>query len=221
MKPVHSAVVSAAFVLVALAAAVWLYPSLPAQTPTHWDLQGHVNGTMPRLWAAAIPVLLVSFLALLMVVLPKISPRRFEIAPFLRVWHVVMLSVQGLILVIGLCALLKGAGYPLPMATIGMTVVGVMLIIIGNYMGKLQRNFFAGIRTPWTLASEEVWERTHRLAGWVFVLAGLAWIALMLAGVMSTWLLVVLVGVLLVPSVYSYVIYRRLERTHPGQGDSP
>lgn len=221
MKSVRSTVVSVVFVLIALATAAWLYPSLPAQTPTHWDLHGHVNGRMPRVWAAAVPVLIVLGLGLLMVVLPKISPRRFEIDPFIRVWHVVMLSMQGLMLVIGLCALLKGAGYPLPMATAGMTTVGVMLVVLGNYMGKLRRNFFAGIRTPWTLASEEVWERTHRLAGWVFVLAGVMVVATAVAGAMSKWRLVVLVCVLLVPSVYSYFIYRRLEGRRSTKGGSP
>lgn len=221
MKPVRSTVVSMVFVSIALAAAVWLYPSLPAQTPTHWDLQGHVNGRMPRLWAATIPVLIELGLGVLMIVLPKISPRRFEIDPFIRVWHVVMLAMQGLILVIGLCVLLQGAGYPLPVTTVGMTAVGVMLVVLGNYMGKLRRNFFAGIRTPWTLASEAVWERTHRLAGWVFVLAGVMVVATVLTGARSRWLLVVLVAMLLVPSVYSYVIYRRLEGRRPTEGGAP
>lgn len=220
MKPVRSVAVSIVFVLIALAAAIWLYPRLPAQTPVHWDLHGHVNGTMPRFWAAAMPTLVVLVLAVSMVVLPKISPRRFEIEPFIRVWNTVMLATQGLMLVIGLCALLGGAGYHLPISGIGL-VVGVVIIVLGNYMGKLRRNFFAGIRTPWTLASGEVWERTHRLAGWLFVLAGVVMAIGTLTGMMSGWLLGVIVAVLLFPAVYSYFIYRRLEGRHSSKGGSP
>jgi len=211
MKPVHSAVVSIVFVLIALVATIWLYPQLPAQTPVHWDMHDHVNGTMPRLWAAGVPLLIVLGLAALMIVLPKISPRRFGIAPFIRVWNIVMLALQGLMLALGLCVLLAGAGHHLPISVIGMTVVGVVLMVLGNYMGKLRQNFFAGIRTPWTLASDAVWERTHRLAGWVFMLAGVVTVVAALAGAMSGWLLAVIVAVLLIPVVYSYFAYQRLE----------
>jgi uncharacterized membrane protein len=211
MKPVRSSVVSIVFVLIALAAAIWLYPQLPAQTPVHWDLHGRVNGTLPPLWAAAVPVLIVLWLAVLMIVLPKISPRRFGIAPFIRVWSIVMLALQGLMLVLGLCVLLAGAGYHLRIPVIGMAVVGAVFMVLGNYMGKLRQNFFAGIRTPWTLASDAVWERTHRLAGWVFMLAGMVMEVAALTGATSGWLLAVIVAVLLIPAVYSYFAYQRLQ----------
>lgn len=90
--------------------------------------------------------------------------------------------------------------------------VSVLFIFIGNYLGKLQRNFWAGIRTPWTLASDIVWERTHRLGGWLFVGAGVLGIitafipALRIWGVLG---LVLLVSVVLV--VYSYIVYRQVE----------
>jgi uncharacterized membrane protein len=156
-------------------------------------------------------VLIVLGQAVLMIVLPKISPRRFGIDPFIGVWSIVMLTVQGLMMVLSLCALLAGAGHHLRISVIGITVVGVVLMVLGNYMGKLRQNFFAGIRTPWTLASDAVWERTHRLAGWVFVLAGVVMVAAALAGAMSGWLLAVIVAVLLIPVVYSYFVYQRLE----------
>ena len=89
--------------------------------------------------------------------------------------------------------------------------MGVLFIVIGNLLGKVTRNFFVGIRTPWTLASEEVWYRTHRLAGKLFVAAGLFMVVASLAG-LRLWPLFVSLGVAaLVPVVYSYVIYRRIE----------
>ena len=92
-------------------------------------------------------------------------------------------------------------------------------MIFGNVLGKVTRNFFVGIRTPWTLANEEVWYRTHRLAGKLFVVAGLLVVTTSLAG-LGTWTIFVSVGLAtLVPVVYSYVIYRKLEGL-PAHGTS-
>jgi uncharacterized membrane protein len=203
--------VSALFILVALVAAVWLYPRLPAQVPVHWDLHGQVNGTLPRLWGAAFPALIILVLAGLTVLLPLISPRQFEIQPFAGAYGVMMLAIQGMMLAVGLAVLLAGAGYALPIPAIALLAVGVLLMVLGNYMGKLRKNFFIGIRTPWTLASDAVWERTHRLAGWLFMAAGLVMVASVLVGA-PLWLpLGAIAAATLLPVVYSLWIYRRLD----------
>src|SRR5262249_17855295 len=84
--------------------------------------------------------------------------------------------------------------------------------VMGNLLGKVKRNFWMGIRTPWTLASEPVWERTHRLGAWLFVATGLFGFVGVLAGGPVVGLFVVIIGGALVPVVYSLVIYKRLER---------
>ncbi len=200
---------SSAFVLIAVVAALWLYPEFPSQMPTHWDLQGNVNGTLPRFWGAAMPALIILFLALLTSVLPVVSPRRFEIASFEPVYTLLMLVVQAAMLVIGLSVLLAAGGYAVCVPTIAMLSIGVLLMVLGNYMGKLRKNFFIGIRTPWTLASDVVWERTHRLGGWVFVVAGMAVVICTLAG-LPTWLSFAVIALAaLIPCGYSYVVYQR------------
>ena len=204
--------VSALFILVALVAAVWLYPGLPAQVPVHWNLHGQVNGTLPRLWGAAFPALIILALAVLTVLLPLFSPRQFEIQPFASAYGVMMLAIQGMMLAVGLAVLLAGAGHALPIPAVAMLAVGVLLMVLGNYMGKLRKNFFIGIRTPWTLASDAVWERTHRLAGWLFVAAGLVMVASVLVGA-PLWLpLAAIAAAALIPCVYSLLVYRRLDK---------
>lgn len=211
MKSVRTLIVSAVFVAIAVGATIWLYPRLPAQVPVHWDMSGQANRYAPRFWGAAMWPLLIFGLAVLTVALPAISPRRFEIKPFADIYGALMLVIQGVMLVIGMTALLVGAGFALPLSTIVPLAVGVLLMVLGNYMGKLRKNFFIGIRTPWTLASDAVWERTHRLAGWVFVLAGMAMVIATLAHAMPGWGLLVIVAVLLIPYVYSFFVYRALE----------
>lgn len=211
MKLSRSLWVSIAFVAVAVGVALWLYPRLPLQTPSHWNLQGQVDGHLPRFWVAAMPAVVIASLAVLAVLLPAISPRRFEIGSFAPVFALLMLTIQAFMLVVGLSMLLAGAGYAVPMPRIAMLSVGALLMVLGNYMGKLRKNFFIGIRTPWTLSSDAVWERTHRLGGWLFLGAGLL-VVLVVALGGPRWLPIVLIlAAALVPALYSLLIYRRQE----------
>ncbi len=90
--------------------------------------------------------------------------------------------------------------------------VSALFIFIGNYLGKVRRNFWLGIRTPWTLASDVTWERTHRLGGWLFVAAGVIGIGTAFVPSLRIW---GVVGSILVVSailiVYSYIVYRQME----------
>jgi uncharacterized membrane protein len=209
----RSLVVSAIFIAIAIGVAIWLYPSLPAQVPTHWDAHGQINGYTPRFWAAAMPALIVLGLAILTVVLPYISPRRFEIKPFGAVFVLVMLLIQGIVLGITLVALLAGAGYGVPVALVTMLGVGLLFMVLGNYMGKLRKNFFVGIRTPWTLASDAVWERTHRLGGWTFMAGGVLFVIAAFVNSAAVWLPVAAVVVAAGgPVVYSFIVYKQLEK---------
>ena len=210
MKFKRSLLVSLVFFVIAVVVAVWLYPRLPDQVPTHWNYDGQVNGSMPRFWGAAMPALLILGMAVLTWLLPVISPRRFEIKPFANVYVMLMLAIQGLMLVMGLATLLFAVGYPVAMPKVAMLGVGALFLILGNYMGKLRKNFFIGIRTPWTLASDAVWERTHRLGGWLFMLAGLLVIIITLTDA-PPWLpIALLLAAGFIPAIYSLVIYKRL-----------
>jgi uncharacterized membrane protein len=95
--------------------------------------------------------------------------------------------------------------------------VGLLLMVMGNFLGKVRKNFFLGIRTPWTLASDEVWAKTHRLGGWCFVVAG---IFMAIMGVITPpsgmpWVIGIIVAIALIPVVYSYIAYRRIEGFAP------
>lgn len=214
MKPVRSLLLSILFLLVLLAVFLWLYPRMPASVPVHWNAQGQIDGYGSPINAVATPMVIIAFLALLTVVLPKISPRGYEITPFVSVFVIVMLAVQAFVLVAALGVLMNAAGHPLGRLMTRMLPVGVLLMVLGNYMGKLRKNFFAGIRTPWTLASDEVWERTHRFAGWVFMPAGLIVVIVALANAPAAISMGVIFAAALIPVVYSYLVYRRIERHH-------
>lgn len=217
MKTTRTLLIIGLLVLVALGVGVWLYPHMPAHVPSHWNAAGQVNGWMSPFWAVAVWPLLMAGTGALLLVLPAISPRRFEIKPFAHTYEVLLLAVEAFLLVVGVCAMLAGAGYAVPIPRVVTLAVGALLVVLGNYMGKLRRNFFVGIRTPWTLANDEVWARTHRLAGWLFVVAGLLIVIVGIAALPVGWLIGIVVTVAVIVYVYSYLIYRRVER-RPGAG---
>jgi uncharacterized membrane protein len=221
MKQTGTWIASLVFILLMLGVAVWIYPQLPARAPIHWGANGVANGWAPRFWAAAFPVLLMVGLALLFAILPVISPRKFGIAPFARTYGIIVMVTLAFLLVIGTIALFAAAGHQVSMELVAPIAVGALLMVVGNFMGKFRKNFFVGIRTPWTLTSDVVWERTHRLAGWLFVLAGLVWIVGGLLRASPVVLVVAALAAGFIPAVYSYFLYRRVEGGPPPPGSEP
>jgi len=199
------------FVVAAFAMFAWRYPALPDPMPTHWNAAGQVDGWMPKFWGAFLFPIVMAAVWLTFLVLPRISPKGFEMEPFLRAWGVCKVTILALLLFIGVLVLRAAeSGGELPRTPL-LASLGVLFVVLGNLLGKVTRNFFVGIRTPWTIASEEVWYRTHRLGGRLFVAAGLFVVAAAFFR-QGVWPIVVAVGLAgLVPVVYSYVIYRRLE----------
>ena len=214
MKPLHTLWISTLFVLILVGVFLWLYPSMPPLVATHWNAQGQVNGYMSPLVAVATPIALLIVLALLTVALPAVSPRHYEIKPFAAVFGLVMVAAQALVFVAALGILLNAAGHSVRMPLVAQLSIGMLLMVLGNYMGKLRKNFFIGIRTPWTLTNGEVWARTHRMAGWLFVFAGVLTMAAAILGAPLWVSIAIVLAAALIPCVYSLVIYRGIEGQH-------
>ena len=164
------AFVIAAQILIALV----MYPFMPATVPTHWDAAGLVNGYGPK-WVdtflfPAINLGLFLLLRLLLNIGPRLGStnRRTNAVVVDRILAGVFL----LMLIVQLTVAAQVFGIPIDSLFIISLALSGLFIYMGNYLGKLQRNFWAGIRTPWSLASDTVWERTHRLGGWLFFATG-------------------------------------------------
>jgi uncharacterized membrane protein len=221
MKRTQALWLGALLVLAACAVSAWYYPHLPASVPTHWDLAGRPNNYSNRFWGAAQFPILMGALWLMLLVLPKIAPKGFRLDPFLDAFDAVLVGIIAACLVWNIIVLHAAANpgvwknYPIYLP------LGIIFIIVGNYMGKFRKNFFVGVRTPWTLASDEVWARTHRLAGRLFVIYGLIVIANALLGfggiVVGVGALVIVVWLV----IYSFVAYARIEGFGSKDVDEP
>lgn len=206
-----------ALIVLAASLASWLYPVLPDPVPTHWNMQGEVDGYMAKPWGVfAGPLLILGMWAVLRVV-PFVSPRGFRMESFFSVYRVLVLAIVSLMVLVICAALLAAAGHEFGFVGLVTGLLGILFIVLGNYMGKVRQNFFVGIRTPWTLASEEVWQRTHRLAAWLFVIAGAVTVAGSLIGWGGYVLLPAALLAGLLPVLYSLWSYYRIEGFEPDE----
>jgi len=201
-------------VAAALAATLVAWNHLPARVPLHWNAHGRVDGYGPRWMLLAVgPGSMLAELAVF-AALPALSPKRFAFESFTRTYLRIMLAAVALAGYISAVLLWVALTGDVDVTSALLMGVSVLVIVLGNVMGKLRRNFFIGIRTPWTLASERVWYATHRLAGKSMVAAGILSVGAALAGGVAgfaAWMAIVLAG-FLVPVVYSFVHYKALER---------
>jgi uncharacterized membrane protein len=199
-----------------IVAAAWafslaVYSRLPFRVPTHWGLDGQVDGWSSRpAGAFFMPAVMVGIWALL-TFLPRIDPRRENYAKFRGTYDAIVASVLVVMLLIHITALSAALGYDIPIARVIPFAVGGLFIVIGNLLPRARPNWFVGIRTPWTLSSDRVWERTHRLGGLMLVITG---IALVIAGLIPgpvSLAFAIAIGFVTTAAtlIYSYVAWRQ------------
>ena len=195
----------------ALIASAMFYPDLPERMPTHWNLEGEIDGWSNRAWGAWMIPLMIAFIWLLMRVLPSIDPRGSNYVKLGGAFEGIMLSVMLFMLAVHAVMLRAALGYPMATDRVIPLGVGLLFVVTGNLFPRARPNWFVGIRTPWTLSSDRVWEKTHRLGGRLFVLGGLLIAASALTS--ASWGRRVFVAVAVVCSitvvVYSYIEWRR------------
>lgn len=207
------------FIIAAVIVAAYLYPALPEQIPTHWNFEGEVDDYTPKPWGVIILPLAAILVFVIMRLIPIISPRGFRTDKFMDVINIFTVTLTGFMSCVAVLVLLEANGANLRINELIYAGVGLLLIVLGNYMGKVRKNFFIGIRTPWTLASDEVWSRTHRLGGRIFIVVGLFLVLNSFLQFEQFWVIAAIVTLALIPVIYSYLIYRRIEGFAPEEED--
>ena len=194
-------------------------PSLPEKIPTHWNFAGEVDQYSGRWFALFLPLMTLGC-NVLFVLLPKLDPKRENYEKFGHAYGVFRVLFNLFMLVVN-GVTLYSAYRPgeLPVGRIIPAAVGILLCVIGNYMPKFRHNYFVGIRTPWTLASETVWYKTHRLGGVCSIVGGLI-IAVtpffLPEPALAAMLIAAMIVMVMVPTVCSYFLFRKEKKTHEG-----
>ena len=201
-------ILAAVIALLPMIAGVILYDRLPEQIATHFGMNGEANGWSSRAFTVfGLPAMMAG-LALLGGFALSTDPKKQNMNPVLRsigIWTAPVLSI-----LISAFILSRALGYESRVELIVPVLTGLLFIIIGNFLPKTKQSYTMGIRLPWTLASEENWNRTHRLAGFLWVAGGILMIILSLLHLWPGWLVIVLITLLaVIPMIYSYLLYRK------------
>lgn len=217
-------IASVVVVLAMLGVAVLVGASLPGNVPlpTHWGLNGEPDRFSDKWTALLIPVAMVGGVSLLFHFLPALEPRRDGLARSqgLYLWGWASLLLMGALIQLAVVAV--ALRWPVHGTSLILGGVGTMFVMIGNQLGKSRSMYLVGFRTPWTLASEDVWIRTHRLAGKMMVGGGLLLVVAAFlplpSGMIATLVLGVIAATAGIPFVYSYVLWRRERRSDQASG---
>ncbi|CAN5656915.1 SdpI family protein [soil metagenome] len=194
-----------------------VYGALPDRIPTHWNVRGEVDGWSGRTWGAFLMPMMAAAVWLLLPLLRRIDPRRSNYERFDATFWILVNAIVLFMAAMHVLTLGAALGWPIDMTKAVLAMVGLMFVVLGNFLPRVKSNWWMGIRTPWTLESEHVWRETHRLAGYTFVAAGLI---VMAATLLPTALAfpVAMAGMVvgsMVPVAYSYVVYRRGQTAGP------
>ena len=188
------------------------YGKLPAEMPIHWNAAGEVDGYASKAMAVFGLPLFLFVLEWVMYFVVLNDPKKQNQSKIMR--DLGFWSVPSIALVIYPVMIFSALGYDIPIVPIACSLTGLILILCGNYMPKTKQNYTIGIKLPWTLHDPENWYKTHRLASFIWVVCGMVMIG---CGFMTKFAVAGLIAVILVatlvPTVYSYMLYRKKQKS--------
>jgi uncharacterized membrane protein len=199
-------------IVISFAVGIVLYPELPDKVPSHWNIRGEVDSWSSRNFAILFAPILTLIVYLLMTFLPLIDPLRRNYNHFVIPYFWFRTSFVIFFTLLNLYVLWSGLGFNLKINYFIIPVLSAFFIVIGLFLPKAKKNYFVGIRTPWTIHSERVWDKTHQFSGKLFVIVGI--IALLGLFLPSFAFIIFISSVsvaALISIVYSYFIFREIE----------
>ena len=199
-------------ILGATLAGLLLWNRLPEQMASHWNVNDQVDGYMSKFWGMFLMPVITLGMFLLFILIPNIDPLKANIAKFRDTFNLFITFITGFMVYVHALTLLWNLGYTnLGIGKAMLPAMGLLFIVIGSLLRKAKRNWFIGIRTPWTLSSDRVWDETHRLGSILFMISGvLAVIGGFFGGMIAFWMLFVpLIGSTIFMVIYSYVLYQK------------
>ena len=199
-------IITSIVILLPVVAGLLLWDQLPAQLPSHWNASGEIDGWSSKPFAVfGLPLILLAAQWLCAVGTAS-DPKKSNHPQ--KVLHMVLWIVPVLSVVLHTITYLTALGVGVKMEVVMSICVGIVIVIIGNYLPKCKQNYTIGIKIPWTLNNEENWNKTHRFAGILWVICGLV---IMLTGFIGSGLLFLPISLLMVlaPVIYSYLLHRK------------
>ena len=204
-------VVCLGFIALMFVMSIYAYPNLPETIASHWNVHGQADGYMPKVWGIfLLPLVSIGLLGLL-IGLPRIDPLRANLIAFQGYYYGFIVLMMGFFTYLQGIILIWNLGIVFPFTQLIVLPIAVLFVYIGVLLKHTKQNWFAGIRTPWTLSNEHVWARTNRLGSQLFILAGIiCGISILVPDMAIYFILGSVLPASIFPIIYSYMIYRKL-----------
>lgn len=192
---------------------VWFYKDLPNMIPTHWGINGNIDDYSPKNFFTFLMPIITFAMIVLFKVGELMDPRKDRYETFKKEWEIIQTGIVAFMSYLYFVTIYLSFNQTQriePLLFIGM---GILFMLIGNYMGKIRQNYTVGFKLPWTIDNEEVWNKTNRLGGYMFVLLGVVF--LIESYVLWNTAYVIVSCLLLstfIPGIYSYILYRKLKK---------
>jgi len=166
-------IIIAVILLLSFVTGIYLYGQMPDMMASHWNISGEVDGYMAKFWGLFLVPLISAGLLLLFIAIPKIDPLKTNIGKFRNYYDRFVLLVMSFMYYVYLLTILWSMGMKFNMIQFLSPALAALFYYCGILLSKAKQNWFIGIRTPWTLSSEKVWNKTHRIGGKLFKAAGM------------------------------------------------
>ena len=205
-KHLKTLIITSILTLLPIVEGLYLWNTLPEQVPSHWDVNGEIDGWSSKpFFVFGLPSIMLAA-QWLCVLVTAADPKKANHSG--KVLHLVLWIIPVLSIILSAMTYMVVLGHTVRVEVIMPLIIGLLFTIIGNYLPKCKQSYTVGIKIPWTLHSEENWNRTHRFAGRLWLVCGLGIMLTAFFGGFWVFLPIVLVMVI-APMVYSYVLHRK------------
>lgn len=206
-------VIALVIIILSFILAIFVYPLMPSKIASHWNSNGQVNGYTTKFIGLFLMPVISLAIFFLFVLLPKIDPLKKNYAKFRKQYEAFILVITGFFFYLYVISILWNTEMKFSINQLLVPAFAVLFFYSGILMEKAKRNWFVGIRTPWTLSSKKVWDKTHQLGGQLFKLSAV----ISLLGLLSKdWAIVAIIAPIIVSSVslvvYSYLLYQKVKK---------
>ncbi len=200
-------------IVISFITGAFFYTQFPALVATHWNLSGQSNGFMPKIVGTFLLPIMMAILLVFLYYLPKLDPLRANIESFKTQYYQFILVFLSFLFLVYIQTILWNLGTQINFRLTLPILLGALFFCLGMLLDKTKRNWYIGIRTPWTLYSDEVWDKTHKLGAKIFKAAGVLMVLTIIFPA-SVFLLVILLAIVsaLACVIYSYLVYSNIKK---------
>lgn len=190
---------------------VYIWNQLPEQVPMHWNIKGEIDRYGDKVELLIIPILLPLLVYLIFLVIPKIDPKN-KLNKMGSKFHKIKVLVTIFMSILALVIIYSARNQSFSNPNYTVLLIGILYIILGNYLKTIKSNYFIGIRTPWTLEDERVWKETHKLGGKMWFIGGILIVlsSMVLDQKTNLILFLIITGIItIIPIIYSYIRFKK------------